>query len=104
LAAVEHLQAQMVQIQFLDQSHQLVVEAVLAVGRQTAILVALAVVVAGAQLDLPVWVVLELPIKDIKAVTEKLITQLIEPVVAAVVLEQRLLTYLQTHQPQVVLA
>ena len=94
----------MVQIQFLDQLHQLVVEVRLGVEQQTEILEVPVAVVAGVLPDLPDWVVLELPIKVIKAVTEKLITQLIEPVVAVAVLEQRLLTYLQTHQPQEVLA
>jgi hypothetical protein len=104
LAVVERLQAQMVQIQFLDQSHQLVVEALLAVGQTTEILEAPVVVEVEVHRDLPVWVVLELLIKDIKAVTGKLITQPIELVAGVVALEQRLLTYLQTHQPQVVLA
>jgi hypothetical protein len=104
LAAVEHLQAQMVQIQFLDQSHQLVVEALRGTTFQTAILEAPVVGEVEVHRDLPVWVVLELSIKDIEAVTGKLITQPIEPGVAVAVLEQRLLTYLQTPQPQVVLA
>jgi hypothetical protein len=104
LAAVEHLQAQMVQIQFLDQSHQLVVEALLAVDRQVAILVALVVVEAGVQLDLPGRVALELPIKDIKAVMEELITQHIVLVVAVVERVQRRLMLFQLLQPQVVLA
>ena len=94
----------MVQIQFLDQLHQLVVEVRLGVGQTTEILEVPVAVVVGVRPDLPDWVVLELPIKVIKAVTEKLITQLIEPAVAVAVLEQRLLTYLQTHQPQEVLA
>jgi hypothetical protein len=102
LEAAAHLQVQMVQIQFLDQLHQLVVGVLLGVEHITEILEVPEAVVAGAQLELPDWVVLELPIKDIGVATEKLITQLIELVAGVVALAQRLLTYLQIRQPQVV--
>jgi hypothetical protein len=70
LAVAEHLQVQMVQIQFLDQLHQPEAAAPQVIMFQTQILEVLEGAVVEAQLDLPDWAVLELLTKDIGVETD----------------------------------